>query len=166
VEWTILSLIREMSFISEITSRTYRKLISFNKEELNMSNTAEYTIRALDSMSWVLILNGKTDKKLFTRKYLLEVLFKQVEIDSMRVDELKVIEKEYLSKLEQFSELHVSKIKIESSGELSLSFDSNNTWHHRSKLVIIQSMFEFILKKICVKKDINYKQALEIVLEF
>ena len=130
-----------------------------------MSIKKEYEVRALDSLSWSLVLIGKRDRNVLTRKYLLEVLEKSAEIDSAIARELENIKKEYLSKLEQFFDAHITKVKRESSGELSLSFDSNNTWHHRKESVIIQSMFEFMLKRVCLRDGVGYAVALNRVNE-
>ncbi len=72
------------------------------------------------------------------------------------------IDKEYSESLELFKELVISEIVLEKSGEYSLMQSRNNVYYHRNKNRLVAKLFEHILKKICIDKNVDYMEALKI----
>ena len=113
------------------------------------------TITAADTLNWRVEEQKEGNKNLTLlcfRKYLDEAL--------------KVADKDknsltlYYETLEHFKGLVTPLIETTLKGEYTLKFDNKNQWYHRDKSRIILSFYEFILKKICLRKNLDYLDGL------
>ena len=125
---------------------------------ITMSN--QRVINVADSMSWKIeeIKEGNKNPSLLCyRKYLDEAL--------LIADESKNYTDEYNETLEHFKTIVEHKIETTSTGEHLLKHSNNTSWYHRQKTVIIKSYFEFILKRVCLKNEVNFVESLRVLFD-
>jgi len=67
----------------------------------------------------------------------------------------------YNEVFKHFKELVPSKIETTSTGEYKIVFDNANSWYHRNKNIIMQSFYEFTLKRVCMSDKINFNESLK-----
>jgi hypothetical protein len=117
-------------------------------------------ISVADAMSWRVEEQKEGNKNLSLvgyRKYLDESL--------LLADESKNYIEQYYETLEHFKMIVGHKIETTLSGEYFLKHSKRNGWHHRQKDTIIKSYFEFILKRVCLKNDVDFIESLRVVFD-
>jgi len=117
-------------------------------------------ISIADAMSWRVSEKKEKNKNLSLvcyRKYLDEAL--------IIANESKNYTNEYNETLKHFKTIVEHKIETTSTGEYLLKHSNNISWYHRQKAVIIKSYFEFILKRICLKNEVNFVESLRVVFD-
>jgi len=114
------------------------------------------TVSAIDSLNWKIEEKKEGNKNttlICCRKYLDEAL--------VIADESHKYIKLYNEVFEHFKELVPSKIETTSTGEYKIVFDNANSWYHRNKNIIMQSFYEFTLKRVCMNEKINFNESLK-----
>jgi len=113
-------------------------------------------VKIADTLSWK-IEEHKEDNKHATivahRKYLDEAL----NVADYGKNYIKI----YYDVLQHFKTLVSPQIQQTSSGEFYIRYDNVNSWYHRDKSRVVQNLFEFILKKICLSDEVDYKESLK-----
>lgn len=115
-------------------------------------------ISVADTLSWKIEEQKEGNKNislLCYRQHLNEAL--------IIANESENYTKQYFKVLEHFKELVTHKIEVTSTGEYSLKHSNNNKWNHRKKDTIIKSYFEYILKRVCLQDEVNFKESLSVV---
>lgn len=67
----------------------------------------------------------------------------------------------YYEVLKHFKEQISPHIETTSSGEYALRYTTANSWFHRDKNRIMQSFYEFTLKRVCLKDSVDFMESLK-----
>ena len=67
----------------------------------------------------------------------------------------------YYEMLKAFKVLVSPKIELTSTGEYTLKYNNTNSWYHRDKNRVIQSFYEFTLKRVCLKDGVDYMESMK-----
>jgi len=113
-------------------------------------------VKAADTLSWKIEERKEGNKHttlICYRKYLDEAL--------AVADESKNSIKLYYEVLKHFKEQISAYVKTTSTGEYVLKYNNDNCWFHRDKNRVMQSFYEFTLKRVCLKNGINFIDGLQ-----
>jgi hypothetical protein len=113
-------------------------------------------ITASDVLNWRIEEQkeeNKTASLIGYRKYLDEALIKAGE-DKNSINL-------YYEMMKHFKTLVEPHIETSKKREYTLKYDNNNMWNSRNKNVIMQSLYEFTLKRICLSDEVDYMESLK-----
>jgi len=112
--------------------------------------------KVADILNWRIEQQKEGNKKITIicyRKYLDEAL--------IVADEDKNTINLYYEVMKHFKTLVEPQIQKSKNRELFIKYDGNNIWYSRNKDAIMQSFFEFTLKKICLSDGVDYQESLK-----
>jgi len=115
-----------------------------------------FIVKASDPLNWKIEEKKEGNKNsslIGYRKYLDEAL--------IRAGEDKNSINLYYELMKHFKMLVEPHIETSKKGEHTLKYNDNNMWHSSSKSVVIQSLYEFTLKRVCLSDEVDYQESMK-----